>query len=109
MPREDRRIFFDYGETYKAVISLCVQKGMPRPPTGLLLKVENSKGDTGELDFTIESVKSGNIEIIRYTKDFVIAALMIMCRTVNIPLPKGANKSLGLSDKDLVLYVHMLR
>lgn len=109
MPREDRRIFFDFDETYKAVYQLCSQKGLPKPPAGYIIRVEQNLEHPLELDFFLENHKSSAIETTRYTKDFVVAALMIMCRTIGIPLPKGANKSLELNREKVILRVQMLR
>lgn len=109
MPREDRRIFFDFDETYKAIYQLCAQKGLPKPPSGYIVRVEQNLENPLELDFFLENHKSSAIETTRYTKDFAVAALMIMCRTIGIPLPKGANKSLELNRDKVVLRVQMLR
>ncbi len=109
MPREDRRIFFDFDETYKAVYQLCAQKGLPKPPAGIIIRVEQNIENQLELDFYLENQKTTEIEVVRYTKDFVVAALMIMCRGIGIPLPKGANKNLELSKDKVILRVQMLR
>ncbi|PZQ46918.1 MAG: hypothetical protein DI551_04305 [Micavibrio aeruginosavorus] len=109
MPREDRRIFFDYDETYKALYQLCTQKGLPKPPAGSIARLEVNPENPLEIDFFLESNKSGGVEVIRYTKDFIVAALMIMCRTIGIPLPKGANKSMELQGDQIILRVQMLR
>ena len=109
MPREDRRIFFDFEESYKAIYQLCQQKGLPKPPAGHIIRIEQNMENPLELDIFLENHKSSAIETIRYTKDFAVAALMIMCRTIGIPLPKGANKSLELARDMVVLRVQMLR
>ena len=109
MPREDRRIFFDNDDTFKAVYLLCAQKGLPKPPAGYILRIEPSIENPLELNFILESQKDTSTEIVKYTRDFVVAALMIMCRTIGIPLPKGANKSLELIKDQIVLRVQMLR
>lgn len=109
MPREDRRIFFDFDESYKAVYQLCAQKGVPKPPAGYIIRVEQNLEHPLELDFFFENNKTNEIETVRYTKDFVVAALMILCRGIGIPLPKGANKSLELNRERVVLRVQMLR
>jgi hypothetical protein len=46
MPREDRRISFDFTETYKAIFALCVQNEMPRPVAGSITAID-FKGDDG--------------------------------------------------------------
>ena len=109
MPREDRRIFFDFDETYKSIYQLCQQKGLPKPPAGHIVRVEQNLENPLELDIFLENHRSASIETIRYTKDFAVAALMIMCRTIGIPLPKGANKSLELAHDKVILRVQMLR
>lgn len=109
MPREDRRIFFEFEETYKAIYQLCAQKGLPKPTAGTIIRIEQNIENPLELDIFLENNKSNEIEVIRYTKDFMIAALMIMCRTIGIPLPKGANKTLELAQAMVILRIQMLR
>ncbi len=109
MPREDRRIYFDHDETYKAIYQLCGQKGLPRPPAGYIVAVEANMESPLELDFVLETQRSSSNEAVRYTRDFVVAALMIYCRTIGIPLPKGANKTLELAKDTLTLRVQMIR
>lgn len=109
MPREDRRIFFEFEETYKAIYQLCAQKGLPKPTAGTIIRIEQNIENPLELDMFLENNKSNEIEVIRYTKDFMIAALMIMCRTIGIPLPKGANKTLELAQTLVILRIQMLR
>ena len=109
MPREDRRIFFDYEETFKAIYSLCAQKGLPKPGGGVITRIEQNIDNPLEMDFMMESGRIGAPEVTRYTKDFVVAALMIMCRNLGIPLPKGANKTLEIIRDKIVLRVQMLR
>lgn len=109
MPREDRRIYFDHDETFKAIYQLCGQKGLPKPPAGYIIHVEANIENPLELDFTIESKRNVSNELIQYSRDFIVAALMIYCRTIGIPLPKGANKTLELSKDNLILRVQMIR
>lgn len=109
MPREDRRIFFEFEETYKAIYQLCAQKGVPKPAAGTIIRIEQNLENPLELDIFLENSRSNEIEVIRYTKDFMIAALMIMCRTIGIPLPKGANKSLEIGQTMVILRIQMLR
>ena len=109
MPREDRRIFFDYEDTYKAIYSLCSQKGIPKPPSGYIMRIEPNLENPLELDIFLESNRSGSFETVKYTKDFIVASLMIMCRGIGIPLPKGASKTLELHQKNVILRVQMMR
>lgn len=109
MPREDRRIFFDYEETYKAIYSLCTQKGLPKPPAGHIMRMEPNFENPLEIDIFLDNIRTGSEETVKYTKDFVVAALMIMCRTIGIPLPKGASKALDLQEDKVILRVQMMR
>lgn len=109
MPREDRRIFFDNDEVYKALYSFCAQKGLPKPPAGMLVRVDTNVENPLELNVFIDSQREGKLETIVYTKDFMVAALMILCRTIGIPLPKGANKTLELVGDKIVLRIQMMR
>ncbi len=109
MPREDRRIFFDHDETYKAVYTFCMQKEVAKPPAGALLRVAVNVENPLELDFIIEGQRDQKLEMVKYTKDFVVAAMMIMCRGIGIPLPKAANKSLEVVNDKIVLRVQMMR
>jgi hypothetical protein len=109
MPREDRRIFFDYEETYKSIYSLCTQKGLPKPPAGHIMRMEPNLENPLELDIFLDNTRTGTLETVKYTKDFVVAALMIMCRTIGIPLPKGASKTLELQQEKVILRVQMMR
>ncbi len=109
MPREDRRISFDHEEVYKALYGFCVQKGVPKPPSGVLMRVSVDIENPLELDFIIETTREHKLENVKYTKDFTVAALMIMCRAIGIPLPKAANKSLELVNEKVVLRVQMMR
>jgi hypothetical protein len=109
MPREDRRIFFDYEETYKAIVALCNEKGLPKPASGYIMNVEYHPENPLEIDITLENNRSGSVEYVRYTKDFMVAALMGSCRVIGIPLPKAANKTMEIHDEKLALRVQMLR
>lgn len=109
MPREDRRISFDHEEVYKAIYGFCVQKGVPKPPAGALMRVAVDIENPLELDFVIETNREQKLESVKYTKDFTVAALMIMCRAIGIPLPKAANKSLEIINDKIVLRIQMMR
>jgi hypothetical protein len=109
MPREDRRIFFDYDETFKAIHSLCVQKGVPRPPAGIIVRIDPNIENPLEMDVLVESQRTHNLETIKYSRDFIVASLMIFCRGVGIPLPKAANKVLELMPDKVILRVQMIR
>ncbi len=109
MPHEDRHIYFNYDEAYKAIYTLSVEKGLTKTPLGILTLAEPNRENQMEIILTLENGRSGGVDSIKYTKDFVIAALMSACRTAGIPLPKGSNKTLELAQDKIVLRVQLLR
>lgn len=105
MPREERHIFFDYAETYKALYALCVQKEMKKPPAGAITEVRVDPKDEKNLIFVIENNLDNISGEREYSRDFLAAALMLYCRGLRIPLPKGARKSVGIEPQCIVLNV----
>lgn len=109
MPREERRIFFDNEEAYKAIFAFSEVKALPKPPLGHISLIENHADNPLEIIVTLENGRTGSTDTIKYKKDFAIAALMNLCRDAGIPLPKGSNKTLEIIDGKAVLRVQMLR
>jgi hypothetical protein len=109
MPREDRRVYFNAEEIYKALYTFCVEKELPKPVSGSLHKISTNLDNSLDLDFYIENGRTGSIEIFTCSKDFTIAALMHLCIEHRIPLPKGVNKTLEVSKDSLVLRVQLIR
>lgn len=105
MPHEERRIFFDYSETYKAVYALCVQKEMKKPPPGTITRIDGEAGDGKDLVFYIENNLDNSSSQREYSRDFLAAALMLYCKMLRIPLPKGARKSVDLEPDRVVLNI----
>lgn len=109
MPREERRIFFDYEEAYKAVQLLSLEKGLAKQPAGSVSVVEISPNDPQQINFVILKEKSGLEAVVPFSRDFLLAALMTMCHGIGIPLPKGANKSLEIMPEKIIIRVQMVR
>ena len=107
MPREDRRIIFEYEELYKAIYSLCVQKGRRKPPIGMISSVVEDKNDNSRLYVLIENQHEEHSSKHEYSRDFIAAALMIYCRGCGIPLPKKARKSVIINEQDVILRVEI--
>ncbi len=107
MPREDRRIYFDYDETYKAIFALCVQKDFKKPQPGTVKAVESQPDGTGKVSVRFANALDATSSTEEYTNDFLAAALMLYCRTLGIPLPKSAQKSVELSANTVVLRVQI--
>jgi hypothetical protein len=107
MPREDRRIYFEYDETYKAIFALCVQKDFKKPQPGTIKSVEPLAEDSGRLNVRIENDLDHTSSVTEYNRDFLAAALMLYCRSIGIPLPKSAQKSIELMPGSVILRVQI--
>lgn len=107
MPREDRRIVFEYDEVYKALYSLSAQKGLKKPPAGEIKGVEEDPRDSANFHVKIENPLDKTAMKLDFTRDFLAAALMMYCRGLGIPLPKKARKSVMLADGNVVLRVEI--
>jgi hypothetical protein len=105
MPREDRRIVFDYTETYKAIFALCVQKELPRPLVGSITAMKFKADDDKSVIARFTNGQNGTSATREYSRDFLAAALMLYCRTCGIPLPKKAMKSVELGDEGVTLRI----
>ena len=105
MPREDRRLIFDYEEAYKAIYALCVQKEMRKPPSGAISNVTQDPADQNKFTVRIDNALQGTGDDVSYSQDFLAAALMLYCRTCGIPLPKKGQKSVILIDKTVILRI----
>lgn len=109
MPKEDRRIIFDYDEVYKALYALCVQKNMKKPPAGRVQSVTADDDDPATIILNL--VNPGeNFDPeseVEYARDFLAAALMLACRGQRIPLPKTAQKSVMIKEDSVILRVQI--
>ncbi|MBU0859517.1 MAG: hypothetical protein KJ667_06245 [Alphaproteobacteria bacterium] len=104
MPREDRRIIFDSVEVYKAIYALSVQKEIRKPPPGVLESIVPDKDDPSKLKATITNPQEkDSTRVIEFSRDFLAAALLVFCRSQNIPVSKKARKSVEFSGSDVVL------
>jgi hypothetical protein len=104
MPREDRRIHFSHDEVYKAIYALSHQKQLKLPPAGHVTAITEENG-TLFLDLSNPQIQTS--AKLDYSRDFVAAALMLMCKGAGIPLPKSAKKSVMLVDGEIILRVQM--
>lgn len=107
MPREDRRIIFEFQETYKALYALCMQKELRTPPPGLVASVVMHPADATKVLVRIENPHKNVAQDVEFTRDFLAAALMLYCRTCRIPLPKTAQKSVELAQENVILRVQI--
>ena len=107
MPREDRRIYFEFQETYKAIYALCVQNQIQKPQPGMVTEVSAHPADADKVMVRIENIHDSSVQYIEFTRDFLAAALMLYCRTIRIPLPKTAKKSVEFSADSVILRVQV--
>jgi len=105
MPHEERRIIFDYQETYRAIYALCVQKEMKKPPPGKIVAIRPKPDDDKNALFSIDNDYEESAAEREYSLDFIAAALMLFCRSSRIPLPKGARKAVFFEDDKVILHV----
>ena len=105
MPREDRRIMFDYTEVYKAIFTLCTQKEMRRPLPGEIKGIIEKAEDDQIVIVKIANLHQETAAATEYSRDFLAAALMLYCRACHIPLPKKALKSVEINGDNVVLRI----
>jgi len=107
MWREDRRIIFDYHETYQAICALCGQRQMPRPWGAAIEAVSVKAGDGKSVVVTFANAGPGKPPMAEYSWDFLAAALILHCRNSAIPIPKRAAKSVELDAQSVTLHMTM--
>ena len=107
MPSEDRRIIFEFQETYKALYALSMQKDLLKPPPGIVRSVALHDADPARVIVRIENPQTNLAQNVEFTRDFLAGALMLYCRTLRIPLPKSAQKSVEFTGESVVLRVRI--
>ncbi len=106
MPREDRRIIFDLNETYKGLYTLSQkQDDAPKLMAGAIKSISISPDDANNIDVIIVNPQIGEKSKITYSRDFVAAALMVLCRAESIPLPRKAAKTVMIDSDRVILRV----
>ena len=107
MPREDRRLYFEFQEAYKAIYALCVQNQIQKPQPGMVTEVAQHPADPARVLVRIENVHDRSVQYIEFTRDFLAAALMLYCRNIRVPLPKLAQKSVEFAADCVILRVQI--
>jgi hypothetical protein len=106
MPREDRRIIFDLNETYKGLYTLSQkQDDAPQMIAGTIESISISSDDANNIEVLIVNPQVNEKAKIIYSRDFVAAALMVLCRSENIPLPRKAAKTVMIDSERVILRV----
>src|ERR1022692_945805 len=105
MPREDRRIVFDYAETYKAIFALCVKNAMPPLFVGAIAAITFKANDDKIVVVRFADELQGTAVTSEYSQDFLAAALVLYCRTCAIPVPKKGRKSVEVGADSVTLHI----
>lgn len=105
MPKEDRLITFDFDEAYEALAALCKQKDIQDLFQGEITGMSHPDGDSSRIliQFKNPETKQGHSE--EYSRDFIAAALMLFCRNLKIPLPRGGKKFVSFDDDEVMLRI----
>lgn len=103
MPKEDRRIIFDYSEAYNAIYAFCVKKEQRKPPPGVITGVHVDPADEKRFYVHIENAQQNTRAKQEYSRDFLAAALMLYCRSLGIPIAKRSRKSVEIKEGAVVL------
>lgn len=105
MPREYRRISFDFTETYKAIFTLCMQNKLPRPFAGSITAIGFKGGEDMNVIIRFVNGLQGTTVASEYSRDFLTAALIRYCQSCAIPLPKKGMKSVEPGDEGVTLHI----
>jgi len=110
MPVEERFISFDLDEVYKAVNILCIKDDMEQPPKARLISIEadpanENGGDNILLKITRED--NGAKEELKYERKFFAMALVFLCQTSGIPLPKRGTKTLKVLEDKIIMKIDL--
>ena len=105
MPREERRIIFDYAELYKAIFTLSVKKDAHPPPPGVISALKVKSGNEEMIVVKIVNSQKNSTSEHEYSRDFLAAALMTFCRSCRIPLPQKGKKSLEVTGGSIILHI----
>ena len=105
MPREDRRIIFDFTETYKAIFALCVKNDAPRPFAGFITAITFKTSGDKSISVRFADELKGTAATSEYSHDFLAAALLLYCRACDIPVPKKGRKSVEAGADSVTLHI----
>lgn len=103
MTWEERKIFFDFSEAYKAIYTLCVHKSVRLPQSGRITHMTLKR--EGMVTVKIVNSQTGAAEECDYSCDFMAAALIMYCRTCDIPLPKRGAKVMDIAGEMIILRI----
>lgn len=105
MPREDRRIFFDFAELYAALYTMKqkLQGTEKRMPPGAITALLRPDGDEHSVAVLVQDSDHGTREELIVSETFLTAALVLYCRHEGIPVAKRSRKQIELTPEAVVL------
>ncbi len=103
MPTEERFIKFTLNEAIEALRVISKRGNFSLPASSAKSAVETASQD-GEL--AVELTFNGSNEVIVIPNAVVAAALISFCGRFNIPIPKQANKCLGVMGQSMMLRIN---
>lgn len=107
MPTERRSIVFSMNEAIDAINAFryALKDALPNKPIVKFRSVTTAKGVAGEVE--VQDGRQGETATIPVAPEHLAAALMAMCRTQRIPLPRRGIKSLTRVDDEIALLVEL--
>jgi len=105
MPREDRRIIFDFSETYNAIYSLNMKSENHKFPPGKITEINYHPDDEKRVIIKLDNPQDDKTTEEELTQDFVAAALLLLCKGEGIPVPKGSKKAIEFTEDSTVLRI----
>ncbi len=106
MPEELRKILFPKEEVQAAVVDYCLRSKIPLPDKNIdVLEVCADP----EAMVVLKYADTGPEETdeVELSRDQVAAALIRYCSSINVPLPRGAQKVLQPSDDGISLLINI--
>lgn len=108
MSTEVRRITFTSEELIQALIKHRRDEHYSLPESRIRgVKLENGEGPVPHVALVLDSAGGGDDDVIDFRATEVAAALIKLCHFKRIPLPKRAEKSLGIDHGKIALVLHL--
>ena len=107
MTSETRRIIFTAEELIQAISRHRRDEKQPLPESRIRgAKVESGEGPVPRVTFVLDPGLDGTTEI-NFRQTEIAVALIKFCRLKKIPLPKRAEKSLGVERGQIALVLQL--
>ena len=108
MSSETRRITFSSAELIQAISQHRRDEKQPLPESRIRgAKVESGEGPIPRVKLILDPAGGDGSDAIDFRATDVAVALIKFCRLKRIPLPKRAEKSLGVDHGQIALVLHL--